>query len=94
VATKLPRATSEDRFRVAKPLRFIETQDKVIVPCDHGLLKFPVASAPIFRRLSSETATFSVPEVLSWRQGAHGPSQQEIVSQLQALFGVGILQKA
>jgi hypothetical protein len=65
---KLPRATSEDRFRIAKPLRFIETQDKVIVPCDHGLLKFPVAFAPIFHRLSTETATFSVPEVLSWRQ--------------------------
>ena len=25
---KLPRATSEDRFRVAKSLRFIEIQDK------------------------------------------------------------------
>jgi ribosomal protein L16 Arg81 hydroxylase len=90
---KLPSATSEDRFRVAKSLRFIETQDKVIVPCDYGLLKFPIAFAPIFRRLSSETATFSVPEVLSWRQEPHSPSQQEIVSQLQALYGVGLLQK-
>jgi ribosomal protein L16 Arg81 hydroxylase len=90
---KLPRATSEDRFRVAKSLRFIETHDKVIVPCDHGLLKFRVAFAPIFHRLSTETAPFSVPEVLSWRQEPDGPSQQEIVSQLQALYGVGILQK-
>jgi ribosomal protein L16 Arg81 hydroxylase len=94
VATKLPRATSEDRFRVAKPLRFIETQDKVIVPCDYGLLKFPLAFAPIFHRLSSETAPFSVPEVLSWRQEPDSPSQQEIVSQLQALYGVGFLQMA
>jgi hypothetical protein len=91
---KLPRATSEDRFRVATSLRFIETQDKVIVPCDYGLLKFPLAFAPIFHRLASETAPFSVPEVLTWRQESRGPSQQEIVSQLQALFGVGILQKA
>ena len=91
---KLPSATSGDRFRVAKPLRFIETQDKVLVPCDHGLLKFRLAFAPIFHRLSSEPASFSVPEVLSWRQEPDSPSQQEIVSQLQALYGVGILQKA
>lgn len=89
----LPRATAEDRFRVAKPLRFIETENKAIVPCDHGLLNFPLALVPILRRLSSETTAFSVPEVLSWRQGAQAPSQQEIVSVMQALYGIGILQK-
>ena len=89
----LPRATAEDRFRVAKPLRFIETENKAIVPCDHGLLNFPLALGPILRRLSSETTAFSVPEVLSWRQGAQAPSQQEIVSVMQALYGIGILQK-
>jgi hypothetical protein len=90
----LPKATSEDRFRIAKSLRFIEMRDKAIVTCDRGLLNFPIAMAPILRRLSSETTPFSVPDVLSWREEPHGPSQQEIVSVLQALYGMGILQKA
>ena len=88
----LPNATAANRFRAQTSLRFIETQDKVIVPTDHGLLDFPVAFAPILHRLSSETTTFSVPEVLSWRQDAPGLSQQEIVSHLQALYKNRILQ--
>lgn len=89
----LPRATSEDRFRVAgAPLRFIETRDKAIVPCDHGLVTFPPALAPILRLLASETGNFSVPEVLSWQQEPRGPSPKEIVSLLQMLYKVGILE--
>lgn len=90
----LPRATAADRFEVAKAsLRYIETRDKVVVPCDHGLLSFPASLAPIVHRLSSGPAAFSVPEVLSWRQQPDTPPQQEVVSLMQALYKVGILHK-
>jgi hypothetical protein len=88
-----PRATSQDRFRVATgSLRFIESQDKVIVPTDHGLLRFPLAFAPILHRLSSEAAC-SVPEILAWRQGPDDLPANEVVAHLLALYSVGILQK-
>ncbi len=89
--SSIPKATSADRFRVASSLRFIETRDKVIVPSEHGFLSFPISMAPLLRRLAAASTPFSVPEILSWHQG---PSQMEIVSHLQALFKVGVLQKA
>jgi ribosomal protein L16 Arg81 hydroxylase len=89
-----PKATSEDQFRVAKELlRFIETRDKVLVPSDHGLLKFPIKLAPILHRLSSEKAAVSVPEILSWRQDPNEPPAKEVVATLQVLYSIGVLQK-
>lgn len=89
-----PKTTSEDRFRFAKEsLRFIETQTKVFVPSAHGLLKFPITLAPILRRLSSETATFSVPEILSWRHETNEPPAKEVLAALQVLYSIGVLQR-
>ena len=89
-----PKATSEDRFRVAKEsLRFIETRDKVLVPSDHGLLKFPIKLAPILHRLSSETAAVSVPEILAWRQEPNEPPAKEVLAALQVLYSIKVLQK-
>jgi ribosomal protein L16 Arg81 hydroxylase len=91
----IPEATRHQRFRVAvSPIRFSEVQDKVIVPCDNGVLKFPATLAPIFQRLSSELASFNVPEVLSWQQKPDGPSQEEIISYLKILYKNGILKMA
>jgi hypothetical protein len=89
-----PQATSEDRFRVAKEsLRFIEIRDKVLVPSEHGLLKFPIKLAPILHRLSSEKAAVSVPEILSWRQEPNELPVKDILAALQVLFSIGVLQK-
>jgi hypothetical protein len=89
-----PKATSEDRFRVAKEsLRFIETRDKVLVPSDHGLLKFPIKLAPILQRLSSEKAAVSVPEILSWQQGPNELPAKEVLDALKVLYSIGVLQK-
>jgi len=91
----LPEITRDQRFCIAKSsLRFIEFQDKVIVPCDHGVLRFSVTLAPILERLSSASTSFTVPEVVSWQQKPDGPSPDEILSCLQALCMNGILQTA
>ena len=88
----IPGATRHQRFRVEiASLRFIESQDKVIVPCDNGVVKFPATLAPIFQRLSSELVSFSIPEVLSWQHATNGPSQNEIISCLKTLYENGIL---
>jgi hypothetical protein len=88
----LPEVTLNQRFCVAtSSLRFIENRDKVIVPCDNGVLKFPATLAPILQRLSSESASFTIPEVLSWQQKSDGPSPNEIMSYLQLLYINGIL---
>jgi len=89
-----PKATSEDRFVVAKEsLRFIETRENVLVPSDHGLLKFPTKLAPILRRLSSEEAAVSVPEILSWRQDPDEPPAKIVLAALQVLYSIKVLQK-
>jgi len=89
-----PKATSEDRFRVAKEsLRFIEAQDKVLVPSDHGLLKFPIKLAPLLHRLSSEKAAVTVPEILSWRQEPNELPSKEVLAALQVLYSIGALRK-
>jgi len=69
--------------RVAKEsLRFIETQDKVLVPSEHGLLKFPITLAPILHRLSSEKAAVSVHEILSWRKEPNELPTKEVLAAL------------
>jgi len=89
-----PNATSEDRFRVAKQsLRFIETRDKVLVPSNHGLLKFPIKLAPILHRLSCEMAAISVPEILSWQQEPNELPAKEVLAALKVLYSIGVLQK-
>jgi len=89
----LPEITRDQRFCIAKSsLRFVEFRDKVIVPCDHGVLRFPVTLSPILQRLSSAPTSFTVPEVVSWQQKPDGPSPDEILSCLQVLFTNGILQ--
>jgi len=83
----IPEVTTGQRFRVVpSSLRFIEIQDKLTVPCDNGLLKFPVSFAPILKRLSSELEVFTVPEVLSWQEKPDGPSPNEIMSFLKTLY--------
>ena len=89
----LPEITRDQRFCIAKSsLRFTVFRDKVIVPCDHGVLRFPVTLSPILQRLSSAPTSFTVPEVVSWQQKPDGPSPDEILSCLQVLFANGILQ--
>lgn len=89
-----PAATAEDRFRVARQhLRFIETGDKVLVPSDHGLLKFPIKLAPILHRLASEKAAVSVPEILSWQQQPNELPVKEVLAALQVLYSIRVLQK-
>jgi hypothetical protein len=89
-----PKATSDDRFRVAKEtLRFIETGEKVLVPSEHGLLRFPIKLAPILHRLAAEKAAVSVPEILSWRKEVDEPPSKEVLAALQVLYSIGVLQK-
>ena len=89
----LPEITRDQRFCIAKSsLRFIELQDKVIVPRDHGVLRFPITLAPVLQRLASAPTSFTIPEVVSWLQGPDGPTPDEVLSCLQVLFTNEILQ--
>ncbi len=89
----IPEVTTEQRFRIApSSLRFIEIQDKLIVPCDNGPLKFPVNLAPLFKRLCSESESFTIPEVLSWQEKPDGSSSNEIMSYLKTLYRNSILE--
>lgn len=91
----LPTASATDRFRVVMPpLRFIASGGRVSLPCDNGLLDFPANFAPILRRLSSEPAGFSIPDIIAGPQGADAPPQAEIIAHLQTLFRNGIIAKS
>ena len=88
----LPEITSDQRFCIPpSSLRFMEFKDKALVPCDHGVLRFPVNVAPLLQRLSSAASSFTIAEVLSWQQQAGGPSPDDIISCLQNLYTNGIL---
>lgn len=85
--------TSEQRLRVAKSsLRFVEFQDRLILPCDNGTLKFPATAASFLLRLSSESSSFTVHDVLTWQVQFDEPSQNKIVSYLQILIENGIVE--
>jgi hypothetical protein len=89
----LQKLTRGQRFSIAtSSLRFIEFQDAVVVPCDHGVLRFPATLSPVLQRLSSAPMSFTIPEVLLWQQGSAGPSPDEIISCLKDLYSNGILQ--
>jgi len=79
--------TEEQRFRVAKSsLRFVQAQDKLILPCDNNVLRFPAAAAPMLHRLSSEMGTFTVHDVLAWGVKPEGPDVKKVMSYLQILI--------
>ncbi len=88
----IPAVTRDQQFRIAgSSLRFVQVDEKVIVPCENAVLKFPLAFLPILRRLSSCPSSFTIPEVLSWQQDPEGPSPAKITTYLQALYMNGIL---
>lgn len=88
----LQKLTRGQQFRIApSSLRFVESADTVIVSCDQGSLRFPVALAPVLRRLSSAPANFTIPEVLTWQQ-APGSSPDDVIACLKDLYASGILQ--
>ena len=90
----LPRATAEDRFRVARaaPLRFIETGDTLALPCDDGILTFPATLAPILRRMTKETGGFTLPQIIAWPESTDGLPPKDIILHLQTLYRNGLLE--
>jgi len=91
----LPEISPDQRFSIATPsLRFLEFKDKVMVPCDHGVLRFPVALTPFLERLASTSTSFTVPEALSWQQKSGGTSPDDIITCLQNLYINGVLRLA
>jgi len=91
----IPGITPDQRFCVAmSSLRFIEIEDKIIIPCDNVVLKFPAKLAPTLRRLSAESASFTIPEILSWQQQPEDPAPNEIMTYLQALYMNRIIKMA
>ena len=91
----IPEVTLDQRFRVeASALRFVQVQDKLVIPCDNGLLKLPVTFAPVLRQLSSATSSFTIPELLSWLPDAEGAAPDEILPYLKMLYQTGILKRA
>ena len=91
----MPKVTASQRFRVApSSLSFIEINGQLVVPSDYGALRFPATFAPVLRRMSSEGAGFSIPELLSWQQGTGVPSPDEILAHLAILYRSGLLRPA
>jgi ribosomal protein L16 Arg81 hydroxylase len=87
--------TNEQRFRVAKvSLRFVRLQDKLILPCDNAMLAFPVAAAPMLKRLASEAGTFTMHDVLAWGVRPGGPDPKKVLSYLQILIENRIVEAA
>jgi hypothetical protein len=77
----------DQRYRVAKSsLRFVQSQDKLILPCENSLLGFPVAAGPLLNRLASESNTFTVHDVIAWGVRPEGPDLKKVVSYLQILI--------
>lgn len=80
------------RFSIApSALRFVEFQDAMVVACEQGQLRFPVALGSVLHRLAAAPTSFTIPEVLSWQQGPAGPSPENVISCLKDLYANGIL---
>ena len=87
--------TNEQRFRVAKSsLRFVQVQDKLVVPCENSVLAFPLAANPMLRRLASESGTFTMHDVLAWGVRPEGPDPKKVLSYLQILIENRIVEAA
>jgi hypothetical protein len=87
--------TNEARLRVAKSsLRFVQVQDKLILPCDNSLLRFPLAAGPMLSRLAAESGTFTLHDVLAWAVKPGGPDAKKILSYLQILIENRIVEVA
>lgn len=90
----IPEVTVDQRFCVVtSSLHFAEFKGRIKVPCDNGMLSFPVSLMPILQRLSSEEISFSIPEVLSWHQEPDSPAPNEIIFYLKVLYQNGILKQ-
>jgi hypothetical protein len=89
-----PRQVSADqRFRVAPAaFRFVEFHDHVMVPGDNGVLKFPVTAAPVLRRLGAASGSFTIGDLLAWREKPDEPPQHEVLACLQGLLENGIVE--
>jgi hypothetical protein len=90
----VPKTTPDQRFVVAATLRFVQVQDDIVVPCETGVLKFPVIMGSVFQRLSSEAGSFTIPDVLSWPQEPGGPGRDEMLFAMKMLYEHGILRMA
>ena len=87
--------TEQQRFRVAKSsLRFVEVQNKLILPVENSVLRFPVAAGPMLSRLASESGTFTVNDVIAWAVKPEGPDAKKILSYLQILIENRIVEVA
>ena len=79
--------SAEQRFRVAKSsLRFVPVQDKLVLPCETSVLRFPAAAGPLLNRLASEPGTFTVRDVLAWGVKPEGADPTQVLSYLQILI--------
>jgi ribosomal protein L16 Arg81 hydroxylase len=87
--------TNDQRLRVAKAsLRFVQAQDKLIVPVENSVLRFPLAARPMLQRLASETGSFTMHDVLAWGVRPEGPDPQKVLSYLQILIENRIVEVA
>jgi len=87
--------TNDDRFRVAKSaLRFVRTHDKLVVPCENSILRFPLTAAPLLSRLAAEPGTFSMHDALAWGLRPEEPDPKKILSYLQILIENRIVEVA
>jgi ribosomal protein L16 Arg81 hydroxylase len=79
--------TEQHRFRVARSaFRFVQVRDKLILPCDNSVLKFPLAAAPLLQRLACESGDFTAHDVLAWGVKPEGPDSKKVISYLQILI--------
>ncbi|MFT7562171.1 MAG: ribosomal protein L16 Arg81 hydroxylase [Flavobacteriales bacterium] len=76
------------------PLRYIEFQNRLIIPCENALHRFPVSLGPILQQISAEGVRFTIPEILSRQQKANGLAPHEITHYMKVLYKVGIIKKA
>jgi len=87
----VPKIAPDQRFSVSASLRFVQVQDDIVVPCETGVLKFPVAMGPVFQQLSSQVGSFTIPDVLAWQRDPGGPGRDEMLFALKMLYEHGIL---
>lgn len=87
--------TNEQRFRVAKSsLRFVQSQNKLILPCENSVLGFPLDAGPLLHRLASESGTFTVHDVFAWGVKPEATDPREFLSYLQILIENRIVEVA
>jgi hypothetical protein len=83
-----PKPKNENqRFTLSgSSINFVELGDHVLVASDYGAIKLPKMMLAILKGMAEHNNSFSVQDILSWREGSESPTMEQIIPCIQSLI--------